>query len=136
MNTTYFKNNIMGNVFKTQTGTPTPSNYYIGLSSTAPSVTGSNVTEPTGTGTGYARVLLNSLSAPTGGVIKNQSVISFPESLTSWFPAASPATHYVIFDSATSGNLLMYNTLTNPRVIEAGTVATIKAESLYLQLTD
>ena len=136
MNTTYFKNTLMGNIFGTSTSTPIPTNYYIGLSSTAPNVDGSNVTEPSTSGTAYARVQLTSLSTPSTGTITNTAAISFPESTTDWFPSTNPATHYVIFDAASGGNLLMYNALTSSRIIQSGTVATIKANSLTLQLTD
>jgi hypothetical protein len=136
MNTNYFKNVIMGNLFQTSTGTALPTTYYIGLSSTTPTASGTNVTEPSTSGTGYARKQLTSLSTPSNGVIQNSSAISFPESTATWFSASSPATYYVIYDSLTGGNLLMYNELTAPRIIEVNTVATIKANSLYLQLTD
>lgn len=136
MNTTYFKNLIMGNVFRTSTGTSLPTNMYIGLSSTAPNAAGENVTEPSTVGTAYTRVQLSSLSAPTNGVISNTSAINFPESLSDWFPAATPAQYYVIYDAQTGGNLLMYNQLTTSRVIEINTIATIRASNLYLQLTD
>lgn len=136
MNTTYFKNIIMGNIFKTATGTALPANYYIGLSSTAPDASGSGVTEPSTVGTAYARVRLSSLSAPNNGVITNTGEISFPESTANWFPASAPAIYYVIYDAQSGGNLLMYNQLTNSRIIETNTIATIKSNSLYLQLTD
>lgn len=136
MNTTYFKNLIMGNLFRTSTGTALPTTYYIGLSSTAPTAAGGNVTEPSTTGTGYTRVQLTSLTSPTDGVINNSAVISFPESSTDWFPASAPAQYYVIYDAQSGGNLLMYNQMTTSRVIETNTIAMIKANSLYLQLTD
>lgn len=136
MNTTYFKNLIMGNLFRTATGTALPTTYYIGLSSTEPTDTGSNVKEPSTTGTGYTRVQLTSLTTPADGVITNSAAISFPESSSDWFPASSPAQYYVIYDTQSGGNLLMYNQLTTSRVIETNTIATIKASSLYLQLTD
>lgn len=79
MNTTYFKNVIMGNVFRTATGTPIPMTYYIGLSSTAPTAAGGNVTEPAMSGSGYTRVQLTSLTAPEDGVINNSSAVSFPK---------------------------------------------------------
>lgn len=135
MNTTYFKNLIMGSVFHTAMGT-LPSTYYIGLSSTKPTADGGNVTEPSSSGSGYRRVQLNSLSAPTDGTITNSTAINFSESTSDWFPASAPAQYYVIYDAQTGGNLLMYNQLTTSRVIETHTIATIKANSLYLQLTD
>lgn len=135
MNTKYFKNLVMGNIFKTQTSPKIP-DYYIGLSSTTPDLSGNNVTEPSTSGTGYARVKLTSLGAPSDGTITNSSDITFSESQSDWFPAGNPATHYVIFDSQTGGNLLMYNELVKPRIIEADTVAVITASSLYMKLLD
>lgn len=136
MNTTRFKDIIMGNVFKTKTTDPLPSAYYIGLSSTAPNLTGGNVSEPSTSQTGYSRVKLESLSAPNAGVITNTADIRFNESQADWFPANKPATHYVIYDAQTGGNLLMYNTLTKSRVVESNTIATITANSLQLKLLD
>lgn len=137
MITTYFKNMIMGNVFKSKTDPSLPNTYYLGLSSTAPTVSGTNATEPFISGNGYARVALdaNNLSAPSNGVVKNKAIVSFDESLADWFPAGTPATHYVVYDSATGGNLLMYNQLKAPRVIESGTIVSIKVNGFSLQLT-
>lgn len=135
MNTTYFLNLVAGNVFGTKTTPAIPSTYYIGLSSTTPTTSGTNVTEPSGGG--YARVAFNSaMSKPTNGVITNSAAITFAESTADWFTSASPATYYVIYDAATGGNLLMYNALTHSRIIEINTIATIQAGSLVLQLTD
>lgn len=41
MNTTYFLNQVMGNLFKTKETPALPEEYYIGLSSTAPAPKGS-----------------------------------------------------------------------------------------------
>lgn len=136
MNTTYFKNLIMGNVFRTNTSTPIPTGYYIGFSSTAPNLDGTNVTEPSTSGTGYERVRLSSLSEPVAGAITNNNTIQFNESTTDWFPPTAPAIYYVIFDSQANGNLLMYNELTTRRIIETNTVATIRPNSLSIRLTD
>lgn len=138
MTTTYFKNLIMGNVFKTKTSPALPTTYYIGLSKTAPNVSGGNVSEPSATNTGYARVQLtaSNMGAPSNGAISNTASISFPEATATWFTSSAPASHYVIYDAKTGGNLLLYNALTATRVIEANTVATIKKDSLHLQLTD
>ena len=61
MNTTYFLNQVMGNLFKTKETPALPSEYYIGLSSTAPNISGGNVTEPL-SNSGYKRVKLENLS--------------------------------------------------------------------------
>lgn len=136
MNTTYFKNLVMGNLFKTKTSPAIPTKYYIGLSRSEPNVSGGNVGEPPTSGTGYTRMELSNLSTPSGGTITNTTDIRFPESQTDWFEKNSPATHYVIYDAQTGGNLLMYNELTKSRIIESNTVATIRAGSLQMKLLD
>ena len=68
MTSTYFLNCIMGNVFKTKLSPTLPEKVYLGLSSTAPSVDGTGVTEPLDSA-GYSRVELTTLGEPVNGVI-------------------------------------------------------------------
>ncbi len=131
MNTTYFLNQVMGNLFKTKETPALPSEYYIGLSSTAPNISGGNVTEPL-SNSGYKRVKLENLSEPADGVITNEQAISFDESTANW----GTMSHFVIYDALEAGNLLMYDTLSTPRNVEAATIVTIKANSLTLTLSD
>ena len=130
MNTTYFLNQVMGNLFKTKETPALPSEYYIGLSSTAPNISGGNVTEPL-SNSGYKRVKLENLSEPADGVITNEQAISFDESTANW----GTMSHFVIYDALEAGNLLMYDTLSTPRNVEAATIVTIKANSLTLTLS-
>lgn len=131
MNTTYFLNQVMGNLFKTKETPALPSEYYIGLSSTAPNISGGNVTEPL-SNSGYKRVKLENLSEPADGVITNEQAISFDESTANW----GTMSHFVIYDALEAGNLLMYDTLSTPRNVEAATIVTIKANSLTLNLSN
>lgn len=131
MNTTYFLNQVMGNLFKTKETPALPSEYYIGLSSTAPNISGGNVTEPL-SNSGYRRVKLENLSEPADGVITNEQAISFDESTANW----GTMSHFVIYDALEAGNLLMYDTLSTPRNVEAATIVTIKANSLTLTLSN
>lgn len=131
MNTTYFLNQVMGNLFKTKETPALPSEYYIGLSSTAPNISGGNVTEPL-SNSGYKRVKLETLSEPADGVITNEQAISFDESTANW----GTMSHFVIYDALEAGNLLMYDTLSTPRNVEAATIVTIKANSLTLTLSN
>ena len=131
MNTTYFLNQVMGYLFKTKETPALPSEYYIGLSSTAPNISGGNVTEPL-SNSGYKRVKLENLSEPADGVITNEQAISFDESTANW----GTMSHFVIYDALEAGNLLMYDTLSTPRNVEAATIVTIKANSLTLTLSN
>lgn len=128
MNTTHFLNRVAGNLFRTETSPAIPTEYYIGLSTTEPTMSGTNVSEPA-SGAGYSRVLLNNLSTPMNGVVTNTANINFEESTASW----GTITHFVIYDAEIGGNLLMYGALSTPRVVEAATVMTIRQD--YLRLT-
>ena len=130
MTTTYFANCVMGNLFKTKTSPGLPSAFYVGLSKTAPTVSGGNVTEPSDKA--YARVKLSSLSAPANGMINNTSPIAFSDSTTDW----GTITHFVIYDAPTGGNLLIYNTLDKSRTIQADSQVAFKASGLRLTLKD
>lgn len=132
MNTTYFLNQIMGNVFGSKKVPALPEAYYLGLSSTDPAVDGTGVTEPERTGTGYARIPLNSLSVPENGQLHNTAILAFPESLASW----GVMTNYVIYDAAEGGNLLVFDRLSVSRTVEVNTVVAIKPESLSITLSN
>ena len=127
MNTTYFLNCAAGNLFGTETDPAIPEKYYIGLSTTAPNIGGTGVSEPL-SGAGYSRIELKDLSAPENGVITNTQSIEFDESTASW----GTITHFVIFDAPTGGNLLMYGALSSSRTVEPQTVMTIKSGYLNL----
>lgn len=131
MVTTYFLNCIAGNLFHTKTAPSIPAQYYLGLSTTAPFVDGTNVTEPS-SGAGYARVPVTSLSEPADGTISNPYPITFEESTGNW----GVVTHFVIYDQESGGNLLMYDALNTPKTVEAASIMTFRANSLSLSVTN
>ena len=131
MTSTYFLNCIMGNAFKTKENPTLPNKVYLGLSSTAPAVDGSGVSEPLASA-GYERVELTNLGEPSNGVISNDSEISFPESSASW----GTVTHFVLYDAPTNGNLLMFNVLSQSRSVETATIVMVKTGSLILTLAN
>lgn len=131
MNTTYYLNLVAGNVFGTKADPAIPAKYYLGLSTTVPSVDGSNVHEPSGSA-GYARVELTGLTEPTSGVVSNGQAINFNESTGAW----GTVTHFLVYDAeaVNTGNLLMYGELTTPRTVETATIMTIKENFLKLSM--
>lgn len=133
MNTTYFKNLVAGNLFRSKVSPALPTTYYLGLSTTEPTADGANVTEPSAA-SGYARVELTELSEPASGVVSNTASLSFEESSGDW----GTVTHFAIFDSQTvgSGNLLIYGPLSTPRTVETATIMTVKAGYLKLSIQD
>lgn len=130
MITTYYLNCIMGNVFQTDTSPSMPTSFYIGLSKTTPNVSGGNVTEPSGGG--YARVKVTSLGVPDNGSIINTADVNFPESTSDW----GTITHYVLYDAASGGNLLLYQPLQASKNIQSDTQARFKAGALTFTLSN
>lgn len=129
MTTTYFLNLAAGNIYRTKEVPAIPTEYWIGLSTTAPNLNGTNVTEPAASA-GYARVKLDMLSEPASGVVTNEANIDFNESTASW----GTVTHFVVFDAQNGGNLLQYGALSTPRSVEAATIMTIKTGYLNLSV--
>lgn len=128
MNTKYFLNLVAGNIFGSLTEPTIPAEYYIGFSSSTPSIDGSGVTEPIGGG--YTRTLISGLSEPVDGMITNIDAISSPRSTEDW----GVMTHYVIYDAETDGNLLMFDKLSRSRTVEADSRLTILEGTLRLSV--
>lgn len=127
MNTNYFLNVVASNVFLSDGATPLPASYYLGMSTTAPTAAGTGATEPSSSA-GYTRIKLTDLSDPSNGAVTNTNDIDFPESLDDW----GTITHYVIFDAATGGHLLMYGALEKSRRMDEGCALTVRAGDLDL----
>lgn len=129
MNTTYFVNCALRNIFGIDTSIALPKTYYLGLSKKEPKIDGAGFEEPAN-GLGYERLLLDKLSEPEDGLVTNSEDINFEESTGNW----GTITHFVIFDGKTGGNLLIYGALTTERSVEKATVMTFKKGTLTLSM--
>ncbi len=130
MNTTYWINKVMNTMY-----TSSSTNFYIGLSSTLPTVSGSNLSEPSGGS--YARVLVSSWTTPSSGKISNTNAITFTESTATWFSSDSPAAYWVLFDgSGSSANILSAGSLDEAKTVETNTTVSIAAGAISITLTD
>ena len=131
MNTTYWRNKIMDDMYQASSG----NSFYIGLSSTTPTKAGGNVTEPSGNG--YARVQIAAFTTASDGSIENTADIVFPISTGTWFPADHLATHWVMFDGAgANAHVLSAGTLETPIGIWKNTTITIAAGKVVVTLSD
>lgn len=110
---------------------------YVGLSTTAPTVAGGNVTEPSGNG--YSRVMLGNynqsytqkMGTPSGGAISNTEIIYYPEATGAW----GTITHFCIYDAPTGGNLLAFGALTTSITPTANTIPIIRVGELDISLS-
>ena len=130
MNTIYWRNKIMDDMYGAASN-----QFWVGLSSTAPTAAGGNVTEPVGNG--YSRVQIPVFTAADDGTVKNRDDIVFPISTGTWFPADGLATHWVVFDgSGSNAHVLSSGTLEVAIGIWKNTVVTITANKVVISLMD
>lgn len=109
---------------------------YVGLSSTTPTESGGNVTEPS-TGS-YARVATaasdwNAATDADPSVIDNAEPIEFPTATADWV-GGSDLTHFVLFDAASSGNVLASGELDTPKPVLDGDTISFAAGALDVSL--
>lgn len=105
---TYLANKILGHVYG---GVPytAPATVYLAAMTAAPTIAGGG-TEATGGS--YARVAIT-WAAAASSQIANSAATTFPTATASWGTIVDAA----IYDAATGGNLMQFNTLTTPETI-------------------
>ena len=128
----FLENELLDHVFGAAAYTA-PATLHIGLSTTAPTDAGGNISEPSGAA-GYARVAvtnnLTNFPAAVSGAKANGTVFTFPTATASW----STVTHFIIMDQASGGNMLGSGSLTNPKTIDSGDTASFAIGDLDITL--
>jgi hypothetical protein len=127
--TNWAKNQVQDFLFGSVSFTP-PTNYYLALSTTTVSSSGSNLTEPSGAG--YARVIIpNSKSYFTyssGGCLVNSASIVYPISTGSWGTIVDVA----LVSGSTSGSVWFYTTLGVPKIVQDATTISFAASAITI----
>lgn len=130
--TNYASAKILDKSFGNVDYTP-PTNYYMGLSTTPISSSGSNATEPTGGS--YARVLVANNKTYFGyasnAIITNGCAIIFPTSGSSW----GTITHVGLWDASTSGSVWFYEALPTPKIVQIATQVSFDAGAIQITTT-
>jgi hypothetical protein len=130
--TNYAKNKNQDLNFGGISFTP-PANFYLALSTTSISSSGSNITEPTGAG--YARVLIPNTKSyftySTSGCVTNSGSIAFATSSGSFGTIVDIA----LMDSLTTGSAWFYTTLPTPINIQMNTALSFSASALVISQT-
>lgn len=109
---------------------------HVGLSSTTPTESGGNITEPS-TGS-YARVETaaadwNAATNADPSVIDNAEVIEFPAATADWV-AGADLTHVVLFDASSAGNALAWGALGTAKPVLNGDSPSFAAGELNITL--
>lgn len=135
---TYSGANALLNCLTGRTNQYSYTDIWVGLSTTAPNVSGGNVTEPSGNG--YERVQLAHyantgavahMGAAANGSSSNTDVIYFPEATGNW----GTCTHFVLYSAKTNGTLIGYGQLTNSISPVNETVPIIRVGDLVIGLS-
>lgn len=128
---TYTKNALLNHLFR-GTVYNAPATLYLGVSKSAPKEDGTGFTEPSAAS--YSRYEITSNTTnwtePTDGSLSNSPAFRFVEAQESWTTAASPLTHWAIFDASTGGNMLFYGSLLKPQEVPAGGILEIPQNAL------
>ena len=107
-------------------GSPTrPTAWYIGLFTAAPGEAGGG-TEVSGGS--YVREAVT--FTVSGNLATNSAAVEWPTATGTW----GTITHVAVFDALTSGNMLVYATLTSSKTIASGDVLRIPAGDLDVTL--
>lgn len=119
-------NTILDHFFGKATWSATGDNRWIGLSSTTPTKTGTNVTEPS-TGS-YARVQLTAaeMDAAASSATTNNADQTFPQATADWLGGAN-LTNMVMYDASSAGNFLAFKSLTVAKPVLNGDTAKFAA---------
>jgi hypothetical protein len=111
---------------------------YVGLSTTTPTDTGSNFTEPSGGS--YARVAVTNnttnwpgASTANPSVKSNGTEIEFPQATADW-ATGSNMTHWGVFEASTGGTPVDWAALTTPKPVLNGDTAKFEVGDLVTRL--
>jgi hypothetical protein len=122
--TNFLETEILDHVFAGAAYTA-PSQHYLGLFTSAPGETGGG-TELSGSA--YARQQIDFTTS--GDTTSNNAAVEFPTATGSW----GTVTHVGVFDALTSGNLMVYATLSASKTIESGDVFRVPSGDLDITL--
>ena len=129
---TYFLDNKLIDLIFGGIAYSPPATLYFGLSTTTPTSSGGNVTEPVGNG--YARVVVtnNTTNFPASidGSKTNANTITYPTSTGIW----GTVTHFVVYDALTNGNFLAFGQLNNSQSVGTDNTLSFSPSAITLTL--
>jgi hypothetical protein len=129
---TYLENKILYEVFG-KVDYVAPTTLYLGLSTTTPAKGGTGVTEPSGGA--YARVPITNnatnFPASTASSKANGAVFTFAEATAAW----GTISHWVIYDAASVGNMIVFGTVATPKAIDIGDTPSFNTGTLTITMS-
>ena len=114
-------NSILSDIFS--------KNNWLKLSTTTPTATGGNFTEPP-TSCGYRAKQLSEMGSPSNGQVENDDIIFIGEIVSD----GGTVTHFGIFTSSTASTPIYVGTLSTPKVLEAGKALLIRKDAMKIAI--
>lgn len=105
---------------------PSSGGIWVGLSSTTPTKTGTNVTEPSGGSYSRVQIAPSNWPSAASSTLDNDSEIAFPQATADWV-SGSNLTHLVVYSAVTAGNFLGGKGVSTPKPVLSGDTAKIAA---------
>jgi len=105
--------------FTGKTAWTAPAAVYVGVSSTTPTKTGTNVTEPSTGGYVRQQVTAANWAAAASSATSNTPEVAFPQASADYLSGAN-LTHMVLYTASTAGTFLGSKQLTTPKPVLSG----------------
>lgn len=124
----YLENKVLDHIVgKASYTAPTA---YLALSTADPLDTGASIAEPSGNGYARKSTAAGDWNSAASGSISNANDITFAAASGSW----GTITHFAIFDSLTTGNMLLHGQLTVQKAVSNGDTVKFAAGDLVITL--
>jgi len=126
----FWEDTVLNHIFRKGTEYTPPANIFVALSTTDPTDSGGDVTEP---GVfNYARVQTapSDWSTATLGFVNNVNSIVFPVASGAWGTIIA----FALYDASTGGNMLAYGMLNSDKIVGDTDTVQFNAESLTVSL--
>ncbi len=128
-------------ILESEFGSGNPAIHYIGISLTAPSVDGTNITEPLSTN-GYARIVVANNSTNwttyTGGKITNKVSFAFPVVINAnWNDLSQPMYIFIADHATNTGTAFKYSwelTGIDKKLLQVGATPRIEANTANITM--
>jgi hypothetical protein len=131
--TYYASNQFLDYVYGVVSFTP-PTTYYVGLSTTVISNSGTGATEPSGGA--YARVAVTNnktnFSTASSGALSNATAVTFTESSASW----GTITYIFLADALTGGNIWYFEALPSSKIVQSQTTVLFSVGAITFAQTN
>ena len=131
----YLEKEVLDHIFGAGTRDFTsPTNIFVGLSSTDPTDDGSGITEVISANNGYARISTGNANwSPASGAvgtIQNSTELSYAQANSDW----GIQSFFFLSDQGSAGNYLGHGTLTNSKDIQQGDTAKYSVQAITVTL--